>query len=106
MKGGIKIKMKIKTIDINVKEWFDKINGNSYFAGEIFLNYGLKNVKCIFMPFQYGYGEHYQDEGFKAICEELKIKTDLRLYRYCEENNIILRTNKEENCLKKDLLIY
>ena len=33
----------IKTIDVNCLEWFDKINGNSYFAGEIIVNYGRKN---------------------------------------------------------------
>jgi len=101
--------MKIKTIDINVKEWFDKINGNSYFAGEIILNYGLKNVKIIFLPFQYGYGEHYLTEGFKAIIESEKIKTNENinsLWRFCENNKIILRYHKEQNCLKKELMLY
>jgi len=32
----------MKTIDINAKEWFDKINGNSYFAGTITLDFGMK----------------------------------------------------------------
>ena len=35
--------MIIKTIDINVKEWRDKINGNSYFAGEVVLNWSPIN---------------------------------------------------------------
>jgi len=40
--------MKIKTIDVNVKEWFDKVNGNSYFAGTVSLNFGMKTQKIIF----------------------------------------------------------
>ena len=35
--------METKTIDVNAKEWFDKINGNSYFCGTITLNYGMNN---------------------------------------------------------------
>ena len=35
----------IKTIDVNCKEWFDKLNGNSYFAGTISINYGLKRMQ-------------------------------------------------------------
>jgi len=96
--------MKIKTIDINAKEWFDKVNGNSYFSCEIILNYGLDDVRVLECPFQYGYGEHYLDMGFKEICETFGIKTDLRYWRYCEENKIILRYNKQENCLKRELL--
>ena len=40
----------IKTIDINAKEWRDKINGNSYFSAIITINYGLENEEKIEMP--------------------------------------------------------
>ena len=96
--------MKIKTIDINAKEWFDKVNGNSYFSAEIVLNFGLKDFKIIKLPFQYGYGDQYEYESFKEIKEVLNLKTDTNaLWRYCKENKIILRNNKQENCLKRDL---
>ena len=95
--------MKIKTIDINAKEWFDKINGNSYFSGEIVLNFGMKTEKTLFMPFQYGYGDHYQEMAFKEIQEFLKIEIKGVLWRYCQEHNIILRANKQENFLKRYL---
>ena len=48
--------MKTKTIDIQAKEWFDKVNGNSYFAGTITLNYGTETEETFLLPFQYGYG--------------------------------------------------
>ena len=38
----------LKTIDINAKEWRDKINGNSYFSSDVTLNYGMENEKVLF----------------------------------------------------------
>ena len=29
------------------KEWFDKVNGNSYFSSDVTLNYGMNNQKTI-----------------------------------------------------------
>lgn len=55
--------MKIKTIDIQAKEWFDKVNGNSYFAGVITVNFGMKGERIIKMPFQYGYGNQYEQQA-------------------------------------------
>jgi hypothetical protein len=98
--------MKIKTIDINAREWFDKINGNSYFSGDITLNYGAKTQKDIKMPFQYGYGEQYIQESYSRLIKDgyiLESDSNISLSRYCRDKNIILRTNKQENCKKRDL---
>jgi hypothetical protein len=89
--------MKIKTIDINARESFDKINGNSYFAGEVIVNFGMKSQKTYRMPFQYGYGEQYT----QAAAKVLGIDESLRLY--CLDNGIILRANKITGCKKKEL---
>ena len=40
----------IKTIDIQAKEWFDKVNGNSYFSAIATINYGLQDQKTINVP--------------------------------------------------------
>ena len=101
---------KIKTLDIHALEWFDKVNGNSYFSAVIILNYGMKDKKELKLPFQYGYGEHYIDmanqllikEGFREG-ERGKYGNYPSLWQYCEDNNIILRTSKQENCKKKEL---
>lgn len=98
--------MKIKTIDIQAKEWFDKTYGNSYFSANVTLNYGMKTEKSIYLPFQYGYGSHYIDMAFKALQKQKIIKTtesNEAFWRFCERNKIILRTSKKENCLKRDL---
>jgi len=103
--------MKIKTIDINAKEWFDKINGNSYFSAVITINYGMKSAKILNMPFQYGYGDHYIDMANKKLSDDKYINTQRRdngtypaLYQYCTDNNIILRYNIQRNCKKRELM--
>ena len=57
----------LKTIDINAKEWHDKINGNSYFSSDVILNYGMNSQETIKVPFQYGYGDHYIYQSLREI---------------------------------------
>ncbi len=105
------MKTKIKTIDVNTKEWFDKINGNSYFSGVVTINFKLKNESTFTMPFQYGYGDHYKTETMNLLIANSYIKDAIKysnggtepLWQYCERKNIILRAIKYENCRKKDL---
>lgn len=103
------MKAKIKTIDVQAKEWFDKVNGNSYFSCLITVNYGLKSELKFTLPFQYGYGSHYQDIAFRTIKSNInkKILKDFKsssLWRFCDENGILLRSSKQENCKKRELL--
>jgi hypothetical protein len=100
--------MKIKTIDINALEWFDKVNGNSYFAGEVTINYGTKTQKGFNIPFQYGYGTQYIQEASKRLIKDGYIKSDEKhfvLWRYCNDNKIVLRHNIKDS-LKRDLKAY
>jgi hypothetical protein len=103
------MRAKIKTIDIQAKEWFDKINGNSYFSAIININYGLKSQTYLELPFQYGYGDHYRDMAFKAIKKNINkailkaVDKHQALWYFCQENDIILRCSKHENCLKREL---
>jgi len=101
--------MDINTLDINAKEWFDKINGNSYFAGEVVINYGTKTEKTFIMPFQYGYGEQYIQQAMAELIkagEVLESDSNISMSRFCRDKNIILRTNKTENCLLRELKSY
>ncbi len=98
--------MKIKTIDVTAKEWFDHINGSSYFSMNITINLGMKTEKSFFVPMQYGYGDHYRDQAFKFLQDEGIIKPQdkyLSYWRFYEENKIIARHTKHENCLKREL---
>ena len=102
------MKASIKTIDIQTKEWFDKINGNSYFSSEITINYGLNTQKKLYVPFEYGYGSHSEDVCFQKIKKEINkniLKDYTRgLWSFCQDNKILFRSSKQENCLKRELL--
>ncbi len=97
--------MKIKTIDVNAKEWFDKTYGNSYFAGTITLNYGMEDEETFLMPFQYGYGSSYEQEAKAILTQFYKIDSTWSqpLSMYCRENNIIYRSSIIDKCKKKEL---
>lgn len=41
----------MKTIDIVALEWFDKINGNSYFAATVTLDFGTDQAQSFKLPF-------------------------------------------------------
>jgi len=103
------MKAKIKTIDIQAKEWFDKVNGNSYFSATICINYGLKGQTHLELPFQYGYGDHYKHKAFKSIQKNINksilknLPNNTSYWMFCDEHNIILRTSKQEDCLKREL---
>ena len=60
----------IKTIDIQAKEWFDKVNGNSYFAALVTVNFGMSDEKTIKVPYQYGYGDSSRYESIKQLQTE------------------------------------
>ena len=100
--------MKISTINIQAKEWFDKRHGNSYFSAVVTLDFGMDSEKTIYIPFQYGYGEHY----LTIVKDQLRtdgILPDEEIYhlsQWCEDNGIILRYSKRENCLKKDVVLF
>lgn len=104
-----KPRIKVKTIDVTAKEWFDKVNGNSYFSTIITINYSKKTAKIITMPMQYGYGDHYRDMAFKML-QELKYipkqQTYVSYWSYYDQHNIIARHNKHENCLKRDVVSF
>lgn len=54
---------KVRTITIIGYKWFDKVNGNTYFAG-----HGLVNGEVVVAaPFQYGYGNQFEYEIFEEI---------------------------------------
>ena len=96
--------MKIKTIDVNAKEWFDRTYGNSYFSMNVTVNYGMKNATTFYVPMQYGYGDHYRDMAIKELQKrKLLPKFKGSFWQYADNKKIICRYNKQENCKKRDL---
>lgn len=98
--------MKIKTIDITAKEWFDKLNGNSYFSARVTINYGLKNEKTIYIPFEYGYGDSFLYQSLKELQELKLLDKSINSTQDLRENKIILRTHKMDKCLKREVIAF
>lgn len=95
--------MKIKTIDVQAKEWIDKVYGNSYFAAVVTINYGMKTEKQIKIPFQYGYGDAYRYRAFEVLKEQGLVPEDAVSY---SDLGIIARYSKQEKCLKRDVITW
>jgi hypothetical protein len=98
------MKTRVKTIDIQAKEWFDKVNGNSYFAGLITVNFGMDNEQRFKMPFQYGYGDSYRYEAIKVLFEEGVIKEDKEYL--LRDKGIVVRGNIVRGCKQRELKEY
>lgn len=98
----------LKTIDVTTLVWFDKTYGNSYFAQEITLNYGMSDSEVFKNPFQYGYSsfDHEAMEFLikKVFTDEMKDLKPYDLFKLCEDNNIVIRTNTYKNCKKRELM--
>ena len=100
----VKTAKQVKTIDIRAKEWFDKVNGNSYFAGQIVVNFGYANMRTIKMPFQYGYGSQYEQQGLAQL-QNLGLINSTRT-QDLREQKIFFRSNIETNCKQRDVKAY
>ena len=79
-----------------IKEWFDKVNGNSYFSGQITAT--SDKDFCIRLPFQYGYG----DQGYYTAREVLKEKK-LIPDGYTFPSELPIKHIKIDRCLKKEV---
>ena len=92
---------KIKVLEVTAKEWFDRINGNSYFSAHIKINGEFITA----LPFQYGYGEQYLDSAKEELVKRGIISADKMqlLWSYAYENDIILVKNKHTRCLKREV---
>jgi hypothetical protein len=77
-----------KMIIIRGKEWFDKINGNSYFSAQVEYN-GVIH----YIPFQYGYGDAYIYEALNKIGFEN--------IREAKEQGFMIVANIEKALLKE-----
>lgn len=55
----------LRSLFIEAREWFDKVNGNSYFSARIQVN----GEVIATLPFQYGYERQFESEAQKTLLE-------------------------------------
>ena len=101
-----KVKNKVKVITIIGREWFDKVNGNSYFSATAYID----NKEGFEVPFQYGYGDQYIWETFDALDKAGLLPDPMQRYKnggteagwsYCQRLGIKLNCEKF-SVLKKE----
>ena len=99
------MKLKLKTVDINSKEWRDKVNGNTYFASRVVLNYGMKDEKTLYIEFQYGDGYGMADqEAFKLVEPYLPEGCEATaFYQLRDQYHILTRRNVQSGCLQREV---
>ena len=93
----------MKRIDIQCTRWFQKSYGNTYFTALVTVDYGKLTEREIYLPFQYGYDEHYLDIVKRELFPEEKYTYE-PLWRICSENRIRLRVNVQDVRRKKDMI--
>lgn len=99
-------KEEVKSIVILGRRWFERVNGNTYFSAEIFVN--GNHVHKI--DYEYGYGDQYAHEagawldknGWIAL-ERYSNGSAQPLWYYCRDHGISLIQNVVDVQRKKNL---
>jgi hypothetical protein len=118
LEAEVKPLRKTDLLEIKGREWFDKVNGNSYHCVYISIN----NKLVITVPFTYGYGDAYIQSATQAINDAGIVNTVVRKYwdetfkryasdinhsrmidRFCREAGIHCVCHIERNCKKNQL---
>ena len=99
--------MKINSITVIGRRWFDSVNGNTYHSAEIFVNNEFyKKVDC-----KYGYGDHYLQSAYELLITD-KVLKDVKKYvngstevfwSYCDRKKISQISTVSDVKRKKDL---
>jgi hypothetical protein len=58
-------KPKLRSIFVEAREWFDKVNGNTYFSARVFVNGKLEG----YLPLQLGYESQFEYEATKWLLD-------------------------------------
>lgn len=93
----------MQTLDIQAKEWLDKINGNSYHSSVVTIDFGMPTEQTILVPFQYGYGSMYEQTAEEALAAHFgKDKAEFQFYKL-REQGVIIRSNIQHKCKKREV---
>jgi len=97
----------VECVHIQARRWFKKSYGNTYFSLVVDVEINGKLIEVVNVPFEYGYGDHYDTvalEQFKAA-----VNIDKPLADYCylsrtlKESGIAVYNHCSDVERKKDL---
>ena len=89
-----------RSLFIEGREWFDKVNGNSYFSARIWVDGGQVAI----LTFQYGYGDQYLYEAQRKLVElgYISKNENIGLWSIAAESGFDFYSAKSE-CKKADM---
>lgn len=96
----------VKTIDIIGKKWFDKVNGNTYNSVQVTVNHGLNNEFCFSIPFQYGYGDYYQQSALEKLQKMGVISDRFRVWDMEYRKKFVINSMVYDKCLKREVVAW
>ncbi len=64
----------MNSVFVEAKEWFDKTGGNSYFSARV----EIDGKEVARLPFQYGYGSHYEYQALRELQEKELVPAEVR----------------------------
>lgn len=106
---NVKFKIsEIEAVHILAKRWFQSSYGNTYFSLSVDIEIGGKMIEVVNVPFQYGYGDHFDTvamEEFNKVID-MEGKEFLKgnyLTRFCKDNGVPVYCNAVDVKRKKDL---
>ena len=94
-----------RSLFIECREWFDKVNGNSYFSARIWVDGGQVAI----LTFQYGYGDQFLYESQKKLLELGYIPQEEKnagLWTIAQNLNIDFYSSKSNTTKKEMFKIY
>jgi hypothetical protein len=99
--------LKGKCLTVIGKKWLDKVNGNTYHSARVYL--GNELIACA--PFDYGYGDSYQDSAARALIKAGYIKQAfikdyskaITRFRFYQKKNIQVLYTCHKDCKQRDV---
>lgn len=98
----------VNEITVRGREWFDKVNGNSYCSARVYVTDTAGNTDTIYVPFGYGYGDYYLQAAQEAlhaagVLELVKFPNGAHdpLWRVCQEQGIVLDAQIERGMTRR-----
>jgi len=91
-----------KVIEIATREWFDKVNGNSYWSAHVFVNTSPDARDAYVFTFQYGYDRH----GESVVLDTLTKLGAIPSARHYDlkDAGVMVISHKRTGCRKSELM--
>ncbi len=97
----------VECVHIQARRWFQKSYGNTYFSLQVDVEVNGKLIEVVNVPFEYGYGDHYDTVALQQFKGAVNIDKPLADYCYLsralKESGMTVYNHCSDVARKKDL---